>query len=144
MAHLKLNEDDDKFIQAPEGATLVFAGASGTETWIERDRDATVRIIVKTVGLATADGAVLEAVIEVEGGRAHGQDGPSQADTRLRASQSVQVVVKAGQKLNFKAYPVATNAAVLRTVVCTADLVPAAPAPPADAHAQAKDQPAHA
>jgi hypothetical protein len=140
MAHLKINDDDEKFVQAPEGATLVFAGASGTETWIERDRDATVRIIVKTVGVATADGGVLEACIEVEGGRAHGQDGPVSADTRLRASQSVQVVVRAGQKLNFKAYPVATHAAVLRTVVCTADLVAA----PQEAHDQGKDQPQHA
>ena len=35
--------------------------------------------------------------------------------------QSVQVVVKQGERLNFKAYPTATGAKVLRTVVYTAD-----------------------
>jgi hypothetical protein len=34
----------------------------------------------------------------------------------------VQVLVKAGQRLSFKAYPKATNAHVLRTIVWTADM----------------------
>ena len=136
---LKLNDDDDRFIQTPDGAVLLFAGASGVETWIERDRDATVRLAIKAAAVGTADGAVLEVVIEADGGVARGQDGPAGEDARLRASVSVQVVVKAGAKLAFKAYPKATNAAVLRTVVISADLAPAtaavderqkAPAPP--------------
>src|SRR6202021_2488524 len=36
MAHNKLNEDDDNFLQVPQDATLIFAGLGGTETWIER------------------------------------------------------------------------------------------------------------
>ena len=44
------------------------------------------------------------------------------SDQHLHAMQSVQVLVKAGQRLNFKAYPQAVNAKVLRTVVYTADL----------------------
>lgn len=126
--HLKLNDDDDKFIQVPEGGVLIFAGASGVETWIERAYDATVRLVIKAAGVATGDDGVLEVAIEVDGGVAKGQDGPASEDARVRASVSVQVVVKAGEKLNFKAYPKATNAAVLRTVVLSADLVPVATA----------------
>jgi len=145
MAHLKLNDDDDKFIQVPGDAVMVFAGASGTESWIERDKDATVRIIIKAVGVATTEGGSLEVCIEVPGGVAKGQDGPSSLDTRLRASQSVQVLVKAGEKLAFKAYPNAAGAAVLRTVVLTADMRPVL-AEPEKAPEPSRDQsqPQHA
>ncbi len=125
MAHHKLNGDDDKFIQAPRDAVLVFAGASGTESWIERDVDTTVRLIIKSVAAATSDGATLQVCIEVGDSIAKGEDGPAPIESQLRASQSVQVVVKAGQRLNFKAYPKATNALVLRTVVFAADVRPA-------------------
>ena len=120
-AHFKLNDEEERFLNAPQGAALLFAGASGTETWIERERDTTVRIIAKGVGIATADGGALEMCIEIKDGCARGQDGPAPADSRLRASQSVQVVIKAGERLAFKAYPKATNAAVLRTVVSAAE-----------------------
>ncbi|HZL01236.1 MAG TPA: hypothetical protein VFC47_15210 [Caulobacteraceae bacterium] len=43
-------------------------------------------------------------------------------ETTLRASQSVQVLVRAGERLAFKAYPNASHAMVLRTVVWAADL----------------------
>lgn len=124
MANHKLNEDDDRFVQVPADAVLMFAGAGGTETWIERERDTTVRIIAKSVGIATGEGGALEMCIEVKDGCARGQDGPAPADSRLRASQSVQVVVKAGERLAFKAYPTATHAAVLRTVVSAAEVRP--------------------
>ncbi len=137
MAHLKLNDDDDKFIQVPQDGVLIFAGASGTETWIEREKDATVRLVVKAVAVATAEGGALEVAIEVEGGTAKGQDGPAHNEARLRASQSVQVVVKAGQRLAFKAYPRATNATILRCVVSAADL---RPVHVDDDHDHAKDQ----
>ena len=127
MAHFKLTDADDHFLPVPQDAVLIFAGASGTETWIERTEDVTVRLVVKSVAMATADGATLEVRIEVGDGVAKGEDGPSPMDTQLRASQSVQVVVKAGQRLAFKAYPTAVNAKVLRTVVCSADLVAATP-----------------
>jgi hypothetical protein len=122
MAHFKLNHDDDTFIAAPQGGVLVFAGASGTETWIERDEDVTVRIVVKSVAVASGDAATLEVCLQIGEACAKGQDGPWPADTQLRASQSVQVVVKAGERLNFKAFPSPTNAKVLRTVVYTVDM----------------------
>jgi len=122
MAHFKLNEADETFLAAPQDAVLIFAGASGTETWIERNKDVTVRIVVKSVATATGDNAALEVCIQMGDACARGQDGPSPLETQLRASQSVQVVVKAGERLNFKAYPNATNAKVLRTVIFTADM----------------------
>ena len=57
MAHFKLTDADDHFLQVPQDAVLIFAGASGTETWIERTEDVTVRLVVKSVAMATADGA---------------------------------------------------------------------------------------
>ena len=119
MAHFKLNEGDDSFLATPQGGVLMFSGVSGTETWIERDKDVTVRLVLQSVAIATADGATLEACIDVAGAIAKGEDGPSPADTHLQATQSVQVVVKAGERLSFKAYPTSTNARVLKTTVYT-------------------------
>ncbi len=122
MAHFKLNEADEHFLEAPQGAVLIAQGVSGTETFIERDKDTTVRIVLQTAAYATADAATLQACIEIDGGAAKGEDGPVTSDQHLHAMQSVQVVVKAGQRVNFKAFPQATNAKVLKTVVYTADL----------------------
>ena len=55
MAHFKMNEADEKFLSLPQDATLIFAGTSGTETWIERERDTIVRIFLKSVAIATSD-----------------------------------------------------------------------------------------
>ncbi len=140
MATHKLNDDDDRFVQVPGDAVLMFAGASGTETWIERDRDVTVRIIAKAVAVATSEGGTLEICIEVKDGVAHGQDGPAPTDHHLRASQSVQVVVKAGERLAFKAYPKANNATVLRTVVSAAEVKPLG-AQPEERVDRPKDEP---
>jgi len=122
MAHFKLSDVDEKFLHTPQDATLVFAGASGTETFIERDRDTVVRISVKSIAVATADGGSLQVCIDIDGQSASGQDGPAEIEAQLRASQGVQVLVKAGQRLAFKAYPKASNAHVLRTIVWTADM----------------------
>ena len=122
MAHFKLNEDDDRFLQVPQDATLIFAGLGGTETWIERAQDQVVRIGVKSVGVATGGGGALEVCVEIGSDVAKGQDGPAAAETQLRASQAVQTLVKAGERLAFKAYPKATDAHVLRTVVWAADM----------------------
>jgi hypothetical protein len=135
MAHFKLNEDDDRFLQVPQDATLIFAGLGGTETWIERAEDQVVRIGVKSVGVATAGNAALEVCVEIGSDVAKGQDGPAAAETQLRASQAVQTLVKAGQRLAFKAYPNATNAHLLRTVVWAADM----PAPSTSNGAGAKN-----
>jgi hypothetical protein len=121
MARFKLNDADEEFLKMPTGAALIAAGSSGTETWIERDRDTVVHIAVKSVAVATADGGTLEACIDMGGQTAKGKDGPLPLESQLHASQSVQVLVKAGQRLAFKAYPVADNAEVLKTVVWAAD-----------------------
>ena len=148
MAHHKLNEDDDHFLQVPKDATLIFAGLGGTETWIERTQDCVVRIGVKSVGVATSDGGALEVCVDINGEIAKGQDGPSPLDAQLRASQAVQVLVKAGEKVAFKAYPNPSGVQVLRTVVWAADMVPehaAKPAPNGRDHpaAQPSEAPAH-
>ena len=127
MAHFKLNEDDDKFLQVPQDATLIFAGLGGTETWIERTSDCVVRIGVKSVGVATSGGGALEVCVEIGDDKARGQDGPSPPETQLRASQAVQVLVKGGERLAFKAYPNPTDVQVLRTVVWAADMLAAHP-----------------
>lgn len=121
MARYKLNQTDEEFLKMPQGAALISSGSNGTETWIERDRDMVVHIAIKSVAIATADGGTLRVCIEAGGDRATGQDGPLPEETPLQAGQSVQVLVKAGERLAFKAYPVADNAQVLKTIVWAAD-----------------------
>src|ERR1700761_6812289 len=125
MAHFKLNETDDTFLAVPAEGTVIFAGTTGTETWIERQNDTIVRISIKAVAIATSDGGTLEASIEIGGATAKGQDGPSSIEAQLRVSQTVQVRVKGGERLMFKAYPTARDAQLLRTIVWTSDLKPA-------------------
>src|SRR5580658_3153137 len=114
-AHFKLTEEDDSFLAAPQGASLLFTGASGTETWIERAEDAVVRIGIQSVAIATASGGTLGVCIEVGERAAKGQDGPAPIECRLSASQSVQLLVRSGERIVFKAYPTADNAQILRT-----------------------------
>ena len=122
MAHFKLHEADEKFLAVPQAGTLVFAGAGGTQTWIEREKDTVVRITLQSVAVATAQDGALEVCIKIGEDCARGQDGPAPVETQLRASQSVQVLAKAGERVAFSACPVATSAQVLRTVVWTSDL----------------------
>ena len=125
MAHDKLNEADDGFLDLPEKAMRLSSGVNGVETWIERDTTTTVRIVISTVAVATHGTATLEAVIETEGGTAKAEDGPLPADNHhdhLQAEVSIQAVVKAGERLKFKAYPNAQGARVLRTQVYATDL----------------------
>jgi hypothetical protein len=106
-------------LEVPQGALLVSSGASGTESWLERDKDVTVRIVVATVAIATSDGATLNAVIDVNGASARAEDGPAAADTHLQAIQSVQVVLKPGERISFKAGPQAAGAKLMKTIVYT-------------------------
>ncbi len=124
MAHDKLNESDDTFLNLPSGALQVSGGVSGTESFIEREKSTTVRLTIATVGVATSGGATLDAVIEVGGETARAQDGPVNSDhhQHLQAVQSVQVLVKEGERVRFKAYPAAHGARAMRTVVYTADV----------------------
>ena len=124
MSHAKLTDADETFLRFPGGATMLFAGVSGTETWIERERDTIVHIGVRTVASAAADEATLQACVTVGEATATGRDGPWQLGAPLRACQAVEVLVKAGERLAFKAYPKATNAHLLRTVVYTSELKP--------------------
>ncbi len=122
MAHFKLNETDDSFLEVPQGATLVSSGTNGTESWLEREKDITVRLVVATVAIATSDGARLQATIEVGDALAKAEDGPASSDTHLQAIQSVQLMVKQGERINFKATPEVTGARIMKTVVYTGDL----------------------
>ena len=126
MAHDKLNETDDGFLEAPSGAMRLSSGVNGVETWIERDKTTTVRIVITTVAVATHGSATLEAVIETEGGTAKAEDGPLADDghhhEHLQAEVSIQAVVKEGERLKFKAYPNPQGARVLRTQVYAMDL----------------------
>ena len=131
-AHFKLDEEETHFLAAPDGAALLFAGASGTETWIERADDAIVRIGVQSVAVATAEGGSLEVCIELNGAAAKGRDGPAPTDYRLSAGQSVEVMVKGGERLSFKAFPTAEHAMILRTVVWAADIKRPTPLPKLD------------
>jgi len=143
MAHFKLNEADESFLKIPDDGVLLFTGASGTETWIERDRDSVVRVGIKSVATATANAATLGVRIDIGDDSAKGQDGPAPIETQLHASQAVQVLVKAGQRLSIKAYPHADNAQILRTVVWAGDLQPTYPVESkaeADARARANGE----
>ena len=123
--HDKLNESDDAFLSVPQGALVLAEGVNGAETWIERDRTTTVRLVVVSVAAATHGAGTLEAVIEIDGAAARTQDGPRSSDDshqRLQAAVSVQVVVKEGERLKFRAYPEPQGARVLRTVVYTTEL----------------------
>jgi hypothetical protein len=122
MAHFKLNETDDTFLEVPQGALLVSSGTNGTESWLERDKDVTVRVVVAAVAIATSDGASLTAVIDVDGASARAEDGPATADTHLQAVQSVQLVLKQGERVMFKAGPQATGAKLMKTIVYTTDV----------------------
>ena len=122
MAHLKLNETDDSFLEVPAGAIMVSSGTNGTESWLEREKDVTVRLVIASVAIATSDGATLQALIEVNGASAKAEDGPASADTHLQAVQSVQLMVKQGERINFKAHPDASGAKVMKTVVYTSDV----------------------
>lgn len=146
MAHYKMNAEDDAFLQVPREASLLFAGAAATETWIERSVDTVVRLSVNSVAIATADGGTLEVVIDVDGAQAKGRDGPAAIEGQLRARQGVQVLVRAGEKLAIKAYVQADNAVVMRTIAWAADLPQAqaqvtAAATAADASHPAGDRP---
>jgi len=59
MAHFKLNELDEQFLELPQGAVLIGAGSTGAQSWLERDKDTTVRLVVATVAVATADADAL-------------------------------------------------------------------------------------
>ena len=126
MANDKLTDEDDAFLALPKDALLLSSGVSGAETWVERDKTATVRLVVSTVAVATGSAATLKAVIDLGGGdHAIAEDGPASPDDhhrRLQATVSVQVVVREGERLKFRAYPEPQGARVLKTVVYAAEI----------------------
>jgi len=121
-AHFKLTDDDTKWLQPPAGAALLFSGSSGTETWLERTEDTVVRVGIQSVAVATLANGSLRVSVSIGDGVAQGGDGPVPIEARLSASQAVQTVVPAGQRILLKAFPTVENAHVLRTVVWVADL----------------------
>ena len=81
-----------------------------------------MRIGIQAAGVTTGEGGSLGVCIEVGDQAARGEDGPGPIEYHLNASQSVQLLVKAGERVAFKAYPTAQNVQVLRTVVWASDL----------------------
>lgn len=136
----KLSDDDNHFLEPPAGSAVLATGASGTESRIERSQDTVVRIGIQAVAVATSQGGSLAVTIEAGDSVSKGSDGPSAIERRLSAGQSVEVLVKAGAALAFKAYATPDNAQLLRTVVWSQDVgetaqrqEAAAPVPPVDA-----------
>ena len=85
-----------------------------------------VKIGIQSVGVATSEGGALAVSIDLGGQTATGADGPVKIETHLNASQSLQLLVKAGERIAFKAYPTPDRVQILRTVVWASDL----PRPP--------------
>jgi uncharacterized protein (TIGR02284 family) len=136
----KLSDDDNHFLEAPAGSAVLASGASGTESRIERAQDSVVRIGIQAVAVATSQGGSLAVTIEAGDSASKGRDGPSAIEQHLTAGQSVDVLVKAGAALAFKAYATPDNAQLLRTVVWSLDVgdtarppEPVVPAPSIDA-----------
>ena len=121
-AHFKVTDEDKGFLATPSGAAVLFAGSSGTQTWIERAEDCVVRIGIQSVGVATAEGGSLAVSIEVGDQTASGEDGPAPIEQHLNAGQSIQLLAKGGERIAFKAYPSGHDAQILRTVVWVSDL----------------------
>jgi uncharacterized protein (TIGR02284 family) len=145
----KLSDDDNHFLEAPAGSAVLATGSGGTESRIERSQDTVVRIGIQAVAVATSQGGSLAVTIEAGGSASKGRDGPSAIEQHLTAGLSVDVLVKAGAALAFKAYATPDNAQVLRTVIWSLDVgdtarlpEPAAPAPSVEAEntAAAEDQ----
>lgn len=140
--HFKINEDDEHFLQVPADSSLIFAGLGDTETWIERAADCVVRLTVKSVAVATGPQGFIEVCLVVGADRAHGRDGPATEGAQLRASQSAQVLVKAGERLSFRAETHGENAHLLRTVVFAGDMAPD-PARRSNGDARTREPPSH-
>jgi uncharacterized protein (TIGR02284 family) len=123
----QLSDDDNRLLEAPAGAAVLFAGADGTESRIARSADTVVRIGIQAVAVATSEGGSLSVAIEAGDSSSKGRDGPAPIERRLAANQSVEVLVKAGVALPFKAHATAQDAQLLRTVVWSLDVGGAAP-----------------
>ena len=118
----KLTDDDNRFLEAPRGAAVLSTGSSGTESSITRSEDTVVRIGIQSVAVATSQGGSLSVSIEAGDRSSKGRDGPAPMEQRLAATQSVEVLVKAGAALPFKACATPEDAQLLRTVVWTLDV----------------------
>jgi uncharacterized protein (TIGR02284 family) len=119
---LELTEEDNKFLEPPEGSTVLAAGSGGMEGRIERATDTVVRIGVQSVAVATAQGGGLSISIEAGGAKAEGRDGPAPMERRLSASGSLEVLVKSGVAITYRAQATPTDAQLLRTIVWSLDL----------------------
>jgi uncharacterized protein (TIGR02284 family) len=119
--HFKLNDDDNRFLEVPKGASVLSTGSAGTEGSLERAEDTVVRIGIQSVGVAISQGGSLSVTIEAGDSSSKGRDGPAPMEQHLAAGQSVEVLVKAGAALPFKACATPENAQLLRTVVWSLD-----------------------
>jgi uncharacterized protein (TIGR02284 family) len=124
--HFKLSDDDTSFLQVPAGAAVLSTGTGGTESSIERAEDTVMRIGIRSVAVATSQGGSLSVTIEAGDASSSGRDGPAPMERHLGVSQSVDVLVKAGAPLSFKASAIPEDAQLLRTVVWSVDVGDAA------------------
>jgi uncharacterized protein (TIGR02284 family) len=122
----ELNDADNRFLAVPAGAAVLSAGSSGTEGRIQRSEETVVRIGIQSVAVATSQGGRLSLSIEAGGNASSGHDGPGQIEQHLTASGSLEVLVKAGDALAFKAWATPEDAQLLRTVVWSIDVAGAA------------------
>lgn len=120
--HFKLNDDDNRFLDVPAGAAVLSTGSGGTESAIERAEDTVVRIGIQSVAVATSQGGSLSVTIEAGDSSPSGRDGPAPMEHHLAAGQSLDVLVKAGAALPFKACATPQDAQLLRTVVWSLDV----------------------
>jgi uncharacterized protein (TIGR02284 family) len=120
--HFKLNDNDDHFLDVPNGSAVLSTGTRGTESSIARSEDTVVRIGIRSVAVATSQGGSLSVTIEAGDSSSKGRDGPAPMEHHLAASQSLEVLVKAGTALPFKAYAAPEDAQLLRTVVWSLDV----------------------
>lgn len=121
-ARFKLNDDDNRFLEPPSGSAVLSAGAGETNSSIVRAKDTIVRIGIQSVAVATSQGGSLSVTIEVGDSSSNGRDGPAPMEHHLAASQSLEVLVKAGAPLAFKACASPEDAQLLRTVVWSLDV----------------------
>jgi uncharacterized protein (TIGR02284 family) len=127
--HFNLSDEDNSFLAAPGGSTVLSTGVGGMESSIERSEDTVVRIGIRAVAVALAQGGSLAVEIAAGGESASGRDGPAPIEHHLAASQSLEVLVKAGVALQIRAEATPQDAQLLRIVVWSQDCGEAARIP---------------
>jgi uncharacterized protein (TIGR02284 family) len=118
----QLSDADAGFLEVPAGAAVLSTGADGADGRLERTQDTVVRLGVQAVAVATSPGGSLSVTIEAGAGMSNGRDGPGPIEHRLSAGVTLEVLVRAGAAVPFKAVATPQDAQLLRTVVWSQDV----------------------